>query len=103
MLRNEGRKGEPRVASSEEKRHTQSLKRHERNQSAKSRLKTLIKKVEAAAASNDATTAEAQLRLAASALQKAGKKNLLHPNTAARRVGRLSHLIHRSKSTATSA
>jgi len=91
------------VASSEEKRYTQSLKRHDRNQSAKTRLKTLIKKVEAAAASNDATTAEAQLRAATSALQKAGRKNVLHPNTAARRVGRLSRLIRRSKSAATSA
>jgi len=101
MLRSGERKGEPRVASSEEKRHTQSLKRHDRNQSAKSRIKTLIKKVETAATGGDAGAAETQLRLATSALQKAGRKNVLHPNTAARRVGRLSRLIHRGKSTAT--
>ena len=85
------------MASSEEKRHGQSLKRHARNQTTKSRVKTLMKKVTAAVDAKDTTAAEAQLRLAASALQKAGKKKVLHPNTAARRVARLSRLVHRSK------
>ena len=88
------------MASSEEKRHIQSLKRHARNQSTKSRIKTLIKKVEAAVASGDAATAEAQLRLTTSTIQKAGRKNVLHHNTASRRIGRLSQSVHRSKSTA---
>ncbi|MBI3301763.1 MAG: 30S ribosomal protein S20 [Deltaproteobacteria bacterium] len=86
------------MASSEEKRHTQNLKRHARNQSTKSRVKTLMKKVIAAVDSGDATAGEAQLRIAASAIQKAGRKRVLHPNTAARRVARLSRLVHRSKS-----
>ena len=88
------------MASSEEKRYQQSLKRHDRNQSTKSRLKTTIKKVITAAEAQDATTAEAELRLAASALQKAGRKRVLHPNTASRRVARLSRLVQRSKSAA---
>jgi small subunit ribosomal protein S20 len=87
------------VASSEEKRHRQSLKRHARNQSSKSRIKTLMKKVIAAVNSGD-TTAETQLRIAASAIQKAGRKRILHPNTAARRVARLSRLVHQGKSAA---
>jgi small subunit ribosomal protein S20 len=89
------------VASSEEKRYQQSLKRHDRNQSAKSRLKTHIKKVTAAAGAKDTTTAETELRLATSALQKAGRKRVLHPNTASRRIARLSRLVQRSKSAAT--
>jgi ribosomal protein S20 len=43
------------------------------------------------------------LRLAVSELQKAGRKRILHPNTASRRVARLSRLVQKSKSAATPA
>jgi len=88
------------VASSEEKRYRQSLKRQARNQATKSKIKTLIKKVITAAAGTDPQNAEEQLRIAVSAIHKAGRKRVLHPNTAARRVARLSRVVHRSKTTA---
>ena len=88
------------MASSEEKRHTQNLKRHARNQAVKSRIKTLMKRVLAAADGKHAAAAETQLRAAASALQKAGRKRILHPNTVARRVARLARVIHQSKGAA---
>jgi small subunit ribosomal protein S20 len=91
------------VASSEEKRHVQNVKRHARNQSVKSRIKTEMKKVATAVASGDAATAEVQLRTAMSTIQKAGRKRILHPNTAARRIARLSRLVHRSRSATTPA
>jgi small subunit ribosomal protein S20 len=91
------------VASSEDKRFQQSVKRHARNQAAKSRLKTLMKKVQAAVASGDVSTAETQLRTVTSALQKAGRKRILHANTAARRVARLARTVHKSKSASPSA
>ena len=91
------------MASSEEKRFQQSVKRHARNQAAKSRIKTLMKKVQAAVASGEASAAETQLRTAASALQKAGRKGILHANTAARRVARLARAVHKSKSASPSA
>ncbi len=91
------------MASSQEKRHRQSLKRQARNQATKSRVKTLIKKVVAAAAGTDLKTTEEQLRVAVSAIHKAGRKRVLHPNTAARRVARLSRLVHRSKNAAPTA
>lgn len=90
------------MASSEEKRHRQSLKRQARNQATKSKVKTLIKKVITAAAGTDASAIEAQFREAVSAIHKAGRKRVLHPNTAARRVARLSRLVHRSKTAAQS-
>jgi len=90
------------VASSEEKRHRQSLQRQARNQATKSRVKTLIKKVISSAAGTDANATEEQLREAISAIHKAGRKRVLHPNTAARRVARLSRLVHRSKTAAQS-
>ncbi len=86
------------MASSEEKRHKQNLKRHDRNQAVKSRIKTFMKKVMSAADNGDAAAAETELRAAASAIQKAGRKRILHPNTAARRVARLSRVVHQSKS-----
>ncbi len=91
------------MASSEEKRHKQNLKRHDRNQAVKSRIKTFMKKVISAADSGDAAAAETELRAAASAIQKAGRKRILHPNTAARRVARLSRVVHQSKSAAPTA
>jgi small subunit ribosomal protein S20 len=91
------------VASSEDKRYRQSLKRHDRNQATKSRIKTLMKKVLSTVEGGDSAVAEAQLRAAASALQKAGRKRVLHPNTAARRVSRLARAVHKSKSAAPSA
>lgn len=86
------------MASGEDKRYQQSVKRHARNQATKSRLKTLMKKVQTAMTSGDASSAEAQLRPASSALQKAGRKKVIHPNTAARRVARLARAVHKSKS-----
>ncbi len=91
------------MASSEEKRHKQNLKRHARNQTVKSRIKTLMKKVISAASSGDAAAAETELRAAASAIHKAGRKRILHPNTAARRVARLSRVVYQSKSAAPTA
>jgi small subunit ribosomal protein S20 len=91
------------VASSENKRYQQSVKRHARNQAAKSRIKTLMKKVQAAVTSGDTAAAETQLRTAASALQKAGRKRILHANTASRRVARLARAVHKSKLAASSA
>ncbi len=88
------------MASSEEKRHRQSLKRQARNQATKSKIKTLIKKVISATAGTEANNTEEQLRNAISAIHKAGRKRVLHPNTAARRVARLSRLVHRSKTAA---
>jgi small subunit ribosomal protein S20 len=85
------------VASSEEKRYRQSLRRQARNQATKSKIKTLIKKVLTAATGTDPQNTEEQLRTAVSSIHKAGRKRVLHPNTAARRVARLSRLVHRGK------
>ncbi len=91
------------MASSEEKRYQQNLKRHAQNQATKSRLKTLMKKVQTAVDSGDRAAAETQLHSAAKALQKAGRKRVLHPNTAARRVARLARVVHKSTSAASPA
>lgn len=68
-----------------------------RNKSIKSRCKTEIKKVLAAVDSGDIETAEAQYRVAAKRLDKAGSAKVLHPNTAARQKSRLQRLIKAAK------
>lgn len=62
----------------------------ERNKSIKSGVKTAIKKVYAAIEANDKAAAQAALLEATSVIDKACKKGVLHKNTAARKVSRLS-------------
>ncbi len=68
--------------------------RNERNKSAKSAVKTAMKKVEAAVAANDKAAAEAALLVATSTIDKAAKKGIYHKNTAARKVSRMAQLVN---------
>ncbi|MFB0515903.1 MAG: 30S ribosomal protein S20 [Candidatus Neomarinimicrobiota bacterium] len=67
--------------SSTIKRHRQSLKRNARNRSARSKVKTYIKKVEEATTKDAAETA---LRQAIKELDKSAKARIMHRNRAAR-------------------
>ncbi|MCE2485535.1 MAG: 30S ribosomal protein S20 [Desulfurellaceae bacterium] len=79
----------------EKKRFIQSEARRIRNHAAKSRVKTVMKRVTSALESDDPGAVDTQLRDAMSALHKAGRKKILHPNTAARRIARLSKMVQR--------
>ncbi len=79
------------------KRQRQSVKRHLRNQAAKSRVKTFIKRVQESLAKKDETAAAVQLQAATRVLYKAAGKGVLHRNTVARRVSRLSKRVHELK------
>jgi small subunit ribosomal protein S20 len=63
---------------------------NERNRAQRSRLRTAIKKVRAAQSSKDAQTAYTE---AARLLDRAGRKNLVHRNTASRVKSRLAKLV----------
>eukprot|EP00004_Rigifila_ramosa_P009153 TRINITY_DN20633_c0_g1_i1.p1 TRINITY_DN20633_c0_g1~~TRINITY_DN20633_c0_g1_i1.p1 ORF type:complete len:103 (+),score=26.43 TRINITY_DN20633_c0_g1_i1:48-311(+) len=65
------------------KRSRQTIARTERNNSQKSRLKTLRKKALAAIATGDKAAASKALDVLASAADRAAKTNLIHPNKAA--------------------
>ncbi len=65
------------------KRVRQTIVRTERNRAEKSRIKTLRRKTLAAAASGDKTAAAAASSEFSSAVDKAAKRNLIHPNKAA--------------------
>ena len=60
-----------------------------RNQMIKSKVKTMIKKVDAAVAAGDKELASTNLVAAISEIDKACTKGIFHKNTAARKVSRL--------------
>lgn len=70
-------------------------KRAEKNKSVRSRVKTAVKKVDAAIAANDKVAAEAALKAAVSELDKATKKGIYHKNTTARKVSRLTIAVNK--------
>jgi len=72
------------------KRHKQSLKRRARNIEARSKLRTLIKKIRQAIDSKNSENAADQLRAVNKALGKAVSKGIIKNNTASRWLSRLS-------------
>lgn len=67
----------------------QAENRRARNQSTMNNVKTVIKKVQSAVAEKKADDAKTFLRQAVSAIGKAATKGTLKPNTASRRISRL--------------
>lgn len=66
-----------------------------RNKMIKSKVKTCIKKVEAAIANNDKEAANSALRVASSEISKAASKGIYHKNTAARKIARLTKAVNK--------
>ena len=64
-----------------------------RNKMIKSKIKTVIKKVEADIASGDKSAGQAILKVATSEIGKAASKGIYHKNNAARKVARLSAAV----------
>ena len=78
---------------SAEKRIRQTVKRTARNAARKSRMRTFIKKVEAAIAGGDKSVAAEALRVAQPEMQRAANKGVVHDNTISRKLSRLSARI----------
>lgn len=64
-----------------------------RNKAIRSKVKTSIKKVEAAITTGDKAAAQASLVNAISEIDKASSKGVYHKNTASRKVARLSKAV----------
>ena len=79
--------------ASARKRIRQSLTRTARNTARKSRMRTFVKKVETAIASGDKAAAAVALREAQPEMQRASGKGVIHANTVARKLSRLSARI----------
>jgi small subunit ribosomal protein S20 len=76
--------------ASARKRIRQIERRTERNKARTSRMRTFIKKVEMAVASGNKDAATAALREAQPEMQRAAGKGVIHRNTVARKISRLS-------------
>jgi small subunit ribosomal protein S20 len=79
---------------SAEKRIRQIEKRTLVNRARRSRMRTFVKKVEAAIASGDKEAALSAFRLAQPELHRAVTKGVLHRNTASRKLSRLATRIN---------
>ncbi len=66
-----------------------------RNKSVKSKVKTLVKKVEAAIEAGNKAEAEDALKVAIAEISKAASKGIYHKNTAARKISRLTVAVNK--------
>ena len=76
-------------SSSAKKRVRQNAKRRLKNRVTKKVIKTLMKRTLAAAAATELDKVATDIKAAASKIDKAGARRVLHPNTAARRKSKL--------------
>lgn len=65
-----------------------------RNKAIRSKVKTAIKKVDAAVAAGDKAAAQVALLAATSEIDKATTKGVYHKNTASRKVSRLAKAVN---------
>lgn len=79
--------------SSAKKRLRQTIKRTAINRARMSRVRTFIRKVEAAIASGDQQAAREALRLAQPEIMRGATKGVIHKNTASRKISRLAQRI----------
>ncbi len=71
----------------------QAERRTEVNKSRRSRLRTYVRKVEEAIAAGEKEAAAVALREAQPEIQRSASKGIIHKNTAARKISRLSRRI----------
>jgi len=81
----------PRIESAK-KAMRQGRARHERNRAQSSALRSAVKRVRAATAPDQASEA---YKIAARLLDRAARKNLIHPNNAARHKSRLAAVVRK--------
>ena len=65
-----------------------------RNKAIRSRVKTSIKKVEAAVTANDKAAAQAAVVEAESVMRKAASKGVYHDNTVSRKISRMNKAVN---------
>jgi small subunit ribosomal protein S20 len=78
---------------SAEKRHRQTERRTAVNRSRESRIRTFVKNLETAIGTGDKEAARAAFAAAAPEMQRGISKGVLHKNTVARKLSRLSARI----------
>ena len=79
---------------SAKKRVITSQVRADRNKAIKSRVKTYVKKVDAAVAAGDKAAANEALPVAIAEIEKAASKGIFHKNAAARKVSHITKAVN---------
>ena len=82
---------------SAKKRLRQTEVRRDRNKAVKSALRSQLRKVREAVQAGDVSTAESEMQVATKRLDRAGQKNIIHRNKAARTKSRFQKLIKKAK------
>lgn len=72
-----------------------SQKNAERNKAIRSKVKTYVKRVDAAIASGDKAAAENAVREATAVINRATSKGVYHKNTSARKISRLNIAVNK--------
>lgn len=85
---------------SSKKRIKRNEKRRVINHARKSRMRSFVKSVEQAIEAGDGTAAAAALKAAQPEIHRAASKGVLHKNTAARKLSRLSKKINQLQASA---
>ncbi len=67
----------------------------DRNKAIRSKVKTYVKKVDAAVLAGDASVAQAALKDAVVVISKAAQKGVYHKNTASRKISRLTQAVNK--------
>lgn len=88
---------------SAKKRVRQTAKRTSVNHARKNRIRTFTRKVEEALAAGDSHAALEALKAAEPELMRAAGKRVVHPNTASRKISRLTRRAGKLKSASTKA
>lgn len=82
---------------SAKKRIKVSAKRTLRNKSIKSKVKTMVKRVDAAIAANDKAAAQDALKVAIKTIAAATSKGIFHKKTSSRKISRLTKAVNAMK------
>lgn len=86
-----------------QKRHRQSLRRHERNRARLSATRTAVRQARESLAAGARDEAEAAVQQAASILDRTARRRTIHPNKAARTKSRLMRKLNALGGTGTEA
>lgn len=86
--------------ASSKKRIRRNERRADVNTARRSRMRTFIKKIELALGAGDVNAAQEAMKSAQPEIQRGVAKGILHKNTAARKLSRLSSRIKAAKQTA---
>lgn len=76
------------------KRARQSEDQRVRNRSRKTRMKSVVRKLEESISSKSRETASEDLKLVVSVIEKTASKGVIHKNTAARKISRLTKRVN---------